>query len=128
MHKRVAFAFGLLSVAAIAPAYAGYKGNTGVYLDVANRQGVASLADTRDDGTPSNWVSIKVERSASIYSGSVTFKVGQATGGCFTSDAASVQILASAPSDAVVSVQWDANGQCTSVLVRNSSYNAPKTP
>jgi hypothetical protein len=129
MHKALAFAALTISVAAAAPAHAGYKQTSAIYIDSVNRVAQGSLADTRNDQTPSSWVRIAVEATTTYVSANVHFKIpDKDVVGCFTSNPGMIQALATATNDALVTVYWDANGQCTSVLIHNSSYNSPKTP
>lgn len=128
MHKALALAGFAASLIAAVPAHAGYKQTNGVYINTAGRFATGSLADVRNDGTPNSLIEITIEGSNTYFAANVYFRNGATFAGCSTSNAAMVQTLASAPSDAQVTAYWDANGQCTSVTVANTSFNAPKTP
>jgi hypothetical protein len=128
MHKALAFAALTISVAAAAPAHAGYKQTSAIYIDTVNRVAQGSLADTRNDQTSSSWVRIAVDATTTYLSANVHFNTPNAYVGCFTNNPGMIQALATATNDALLTVYWDANGQCTSVLIHNSSYNSPKTP
>jgi hypothetical protein len=53
---------------------------------------------------------------------------GGAYGGCYTYDAALLDVMARVQGDEFLYVQWDTYARCTMVMVGHGSQLAPKTP
>ena len=108
-------------------AYAGAKGNAGVFLNQTQRYAGGSLADARSSADTK--ASISIEFGASPGYSSAWLQVVDAQGviaNCFTTNPAMVQAFQSIMSDGYVYATWDASAQCTYVAAFNTSMYSVK--
>jgi hypothetical protein len=110
-------------------AQAGARGSNGTYVNTTSRSAGGAMADARNDSSTKTRVSIQINGGPTYQSAVASFTdYSGVSAYCWSSNAQVVGILARATNDAQVYVQWDANGQCTSVTVGNDSAFAPKVP
>jgi len=118
---------------------------TGGAALAGSRERVTPVIGTYPDGTPyaygamgsaRNRTTPGEEVSCTVYA----FSGQQAYGSCYvldgagqyaachTGEAAMVNMIAGAPSDAYVYFQWNASGQCTYLSITRASKYEPKAP
>ena len=132
---KVRFAAVALALAALPfTAHAGLK-EAAYDVFVFNGQGwsfaYGALGMARNSSDSQQYAGCQVETrlSTGVLSANCFFASPKGEYGyCYTDNPAATQALSGMSSDSYVQVEWDGNGRCTSIRVRNASYHAPKAP
>jgi hypothetical protein len=130
--KRIAM---LLAAAAVAlltsAAQAGLKCGTTVYVDQANRFAGGRIGDARNSSDPYQSVQCYVMAWTTSNTPYLICNANSSTnawGGCWSQSPQLIATAAGISGDSAVFFYWDANNQCTEIMVDNASCYAPKQP
>lgn len=126
---------GLVLLAALltaSTAVAGYRWNYPVTIDLASSTVTGSLGSTRNSANGTEWIGCGVTaQPTKLYAICYAQDAAGGRASCYADGATSpsmVSTIAALNGDGFVSFSWDANGNCTKVLVSARSYWDPKAP
>jgi hypothetical protein len=129
MTKSSVFAM-LIAVTAALPAHAGSKGGIALVVNKAGRFAYGSMGTVRNEADTGAGIGCTVYASkgspATVFCGAETTATGYTWGGCTSTDPALVQVALAMTSDAEISFDWDASGNCTYLSIDVSSSADPK--
>ena len=130
MKKSGAVFIALSTMAIGSVAFAGNKGTYPVTIDNAHLTASGSLGSARNSSDSIQYIEI-VNNVDSAGNPGVQFFFRDAASNsayCFSSAAGILAVAHSAPSDAIVTIHWDTNHNCTYVESRTDSLAPPKNP
>ena len=129
MKKYIAVAAALVTLGVGTLVSAGLKYSTPVSISLSGRNLSGSLGGARNSPDSAQYIQIE------YYAGGASTEVivlARAANGtfayCWSSDPNIVTMARAVSEGASISVNWNANNECTFLYVSVSSYDAPKIP
>jgi hypothetical protein len=108
-------------------AFAGGKVVFTMSIDTVNRRAFANISDVRNSSNNVEFFNTQVSSSNNVVQAALQGKTAAGTQfSCTSLNANIIAATRSISGDSFVDVHWDANGNCTSVDVRQASSIAPK--
>ena len=133
--SRLGLAFSaLVVVAAPVIAFAGIKGSGTVYVNQTSRYAYGALGAARN--SPDNLQRVNcqfVGYAPGMVTNNVFASCAFTTSAgvnayCFTQEPTIATAIQAMSSDSYVNVNWNEQGRCTSIQIRNDSFHEPKAP